>query len=157
MTRLRYLRRLAARAPSALAVSAELAHELAKGETMNESRIATLAESISRDAHDLTALVRAVAVEPPPRELAPLIVQLADVVTETAEHYAKYAGKPRTIKGVYSCEQEETEWRILHRRHGEIVEAIERYAVAACGTVPRTKAANETQSGWATATSARTP
>lgn len=139
--RQRYLARLADNNPVALQASASLAAEIAREDhAMDEKKITDLAAAIARDCRTLAAIVA--HPEPPPREIAPLIVQLADVERETREHYVRFPhGSPRMTGSAYSCEAEAREWHLLCVRKDQIIAALTRYAVAA--TEPRPVAAND--------------
>jgi len=102
-------------------------------------KIESLANDITRLSRDLISVVREVTVEPPPRELAPLIVQLADVEREIEEHFKRYPhGRPKVVDGHYGCENEKRDWSVLCRRKDTIHRALARYAMAA--TQPRESA-----------------
>ena len=109
-------------------------------------RIAIIAAAIVRDCATLQRLA-SVVPEPPPRELAPLIVQLADVERETRDHFVRYPhDRARMAGSPYSCESEAREWQILCRRKAEVVDALVRYAVAATAApLPMPSAANQVQ------------
>lgn len=141
--------------PAALRTSAALAVEIQQQEerTMQE-KIATLANEITAHCRELqTLVVTAARVAPPPRDLRPVLVQLADVEREMEAHGERWHKAPRAPGNTYSCAEEQAEWSTLCRRRESLVADVVRYALAM--TTPL-EPANE-QSGWTVASSARTP
>lgn len=116
-------------------------------------KIATLANEITAHCRELqTLVVSAARVSPPPRDLRPTLVQLADVERELVAHGERWHKAPRTPGNAYSCAEEQGEWSTLCKRRESLVADVVRYALAM--TTPL-EPANE-QSGWACGAS-RTP
>lgn len=141
--------------PAALRTSAALAVEIqAQEERTMQADITKLTNEVLAASSKLTtALVAASRVSPPPRDLRPTLVQLADVERELVAHGERWHKAPRTPGNAYSCAEEQGEWSTLCRRRESLVADVVRYALAM--TTPL-EPANE-QSGWHTGTSARTP
>lgn len=147
--------RRAAREAWALRTSAALAVEIHQQEerTMQADITALTNEVLAASSKLTTALVAASRIAPPPRDLRPVLVQLADVEREIEEHGKTWWGKLRAPGNTYSCPEEQAAWQTLCRRRESLVADVVRYALAM--TTPL-EPANE-QSGWHTGTSARTP
>jgi hypothetical protein len=100
---------------------------------MSAQSITTLVRQINGLAYELAREVNGI-IEPPPRDVRPLLVELAEADRECDECTRDYLGAARVTGDGYSSDEHRDRWRRCHGRRESAVEAIVRYAEAFVAT-----------------------